>query len=222
MMEQIKLNVFNYDSIDTRNLDMVGDSAKCRLDAQNKQIEQLKEMIEQEKQNKIKEEKEKEILQNELKKAKLDEEARKQKEIEMQKLIEQQNIRERKLREIEKYNRKISEENRRKQELIELEAKRRGIIIEELDNKINKCKKISKGSVYSLLGGIALSGGFANCEIIKDELIKKIGNISIIILSNPENSVMKGAIIYAIDQNKIKSRISSYTYKRESFNKSHI
>ena len=165
MMEQIKLNVFNYDSIDTRNLDMVGDSAKCRLEAQKKQIEQLKELIEQEKQNKIKEEKEKEILQNELKKAKLDEETRKQKEIEMQKLIEQQNIRERKLREIEEYNRRIADENRRKQELIELVAKRRGIVIEELDNKINTCKKISMGSLLSFLGGIALSGGIyaLNC-----------------------------------------------------------
>jgi len=175
MMEQIKLNVFNYDSIDTRNLDMVGDSAKCRLEAQKKQIEQLKELIEQEKQNKIKEEKEKEILQNELKKAKLDEETRKQKEIEMQKLIEQQNIRERKLREIEEHNRRIADENRRKQELIELEAKRRGIVIEELDNKINTCKKISKGSLLSFLGGIALSGGLLALDCFCPALIPATG-----------------------------------------------
>ena len=159
MMEQIKLNVFNYDSIDTRNLDMVGDSAKFRLDAQKKQIEQLKEMIEQEKQNKIKEEKEKEILQNELNKAKLEEETRKQKEKEIQRLIEQQNIRKRRLREIEEYNRRIAAENQRREEMIELEAKKRGIIIEELDNKINTCKKVSKGSLLSLLGDVALSGG---------------------------------------------------------------
>ena len=175
MMEQIKLNVFNYDSIDTRNLDMVGDSAKCRLEAQKKQIEQLKEMIEQEKQNKIKEEKEKEILQNELKKAKLDEETRKKKEKEIQELIEQQKIRERKLREIEECNRRIADENRRKQELIELEAKRRGIVIEELDNKIDTCKKISKGSLFSFLGGIALSGGLLALDCFCPALIPATG-----------------------------------------------
>ena len=175
MMEQIKLNVFNYDSIDTRNLDMVGDSAKCRLDAQNKQIEQLKEMIEQEKQNKIKEEKEKEILQNELNKAKLEEETRKQKEKEIQRLIEQKNIRERRLREIEEYNRRIAAENHRREEMIELEAKKRGIIIEELDNKINTCKKVSKGSLFSFLGGAALFGGLFALECFCPALISATG-----------------------------------------------
>ena len=175
MMEQIKLNVFNYDSIDTRNLDMVGESAKTRLEAQKKQIEQLREMIEKERLNKINEEKEKERLQKELEKARLDEETRKQKEKEIQRLIEQQNERERKLKEIEECNRRIAEENRRKRELIEYEARRKGIIIEELDQKIDTCKKVKKRSLLSLLGGIALSGGLLALDFFCPALIPATG-----------------------------------------------
>jgi len=159
MMEQLKLNVFNYGSIDTRNLDCVGDSAKERLEAQKRQIEQLKEMVEKEKLNKLNEEKEKQRLQEELQKTKLDDEKRKQKEIELQKLYDQQKERERQIKEMQAYNRRIYEENELRKKLIEEEAKRKGIIIEQLDKSIDKCKKVTKGGLIGGLGGILLGGG---------------------------------------------------------------
>ena len=183
MMEQIKLNVFNYDSIDTRNLDMVGESAKSRLEAQRKQIEQLREMIEKDRLNKLNEEKEKQRLQKELEKVKLDEETRKQKELEIKRLIEQQNERERRLKEIEDCNRRMEEENRRKKELIEYEARRRGIVIEELDKKIDTCKKLKKGSLLSLLGGIVLSGGILALDCLCPALIPATGPVLVAVQS---------------------------------------
>jgi len=110
-MEQIKLNVFNFGSIDTTNLDCVGESAKYRLEAQKKQIEQLKELVEKERLNRINEEKEKKRIQEELEKNKLDDEKRKQKEKELQLLCEQQRQKEREIREMQEYNRRIYEEN---------------------------------------------------------------------------------------------------------------
>ena len=159
MMEQIKLNVFNYGSIDTRNLDCVGDSAKYRLEAQKKQIEQLKELVEKERLNKLNEEKEKQRLQEELQKTKLDDEKRKQKEIELQRLYDQQKERERRIQEFEERNRRIYEENERHRRFIEAEAKRKGINIEQLDKRIDNCKKATKFGIFGTIGGILLAGG---------------------------------------------------------------
>ena len=55
----MKLNVYNYGSIDTTNLDIVGDNVKNRIAAQQEEIEKLKQRVEQEKLKKLNEEKEK-------------------------------------------------------------------------------------------------------------------------------------------------------------------
>ena len=159
IMEQIKLNVFNFGSIDTTNLDCVGESAKYRLEAQKKQIEQLKEMVEKERLNRINEEKEKKRIQEELEKNKLDDEKRKQKEKELQLLCEQQRQKEREIREMQEYNRRIYEENERRKRFIEEEAKRKGINIEQLDKRIDNCKKARNIGIFGIIGGILLMGG---------------------------------------------------------------
>ncbi len=159
IMEQIKLNVFNFGSIDTTNLDCVGESAKYRLEAQKKQIEQLKELVEKERLNRINEEKEKKRIQEELEKNKLDDEKRKQKEKELQLLCEQQRQKEREIREMQEYNRRIYEENERRKRFIEEEAKRKGINIEQLDKRIDNCKKARNIGIFGIIGGILLMGG---------------------------------------------------------------
>ena len=165
IMEQIKLNVYNFGSINTTNLDIVGDSVKNRLAVQQKEIEKLQQLVEQEKLKKINEENEKKRIQDELKEIKLDNEKRKEKEIELQQLINKQKERERQLKEFEYNNMKIAEENRRKQQLIEEEARKKGIIIEELDNSIKNYKKASKISFWSSLGLIGLSAGIVAFDI---------------------------------------------------------
>jgi len=166
MMQQMKLNVYSYGSIDTRNLDCVGDNAKYRLEEQKKQIEQLKELVEKEKLNKLNEEKEKQRLQEELQKTKLDDEKRKQKEIELQNLYNQQKERERKIKEMEDCNRRIYEENQRRKRVIEEEAKRKGIIFEQLDHRIDKCKKTTKYGLFGALGGALLCGGMFGLGVL--------------------------------------------------------
>ena len=125
ILEQMKLNVYNYGSIDTTNLDIVGDSVKNRIAAQQEEIEKLKQRVEQEKLKKLNEEKEKKRIQDELERIKLEDEKRKQKEIELQRLIYEQNERERRLREAEEYNRRRAEENQRTYYLVSQEVSRK-------------------------------------------------------------------------------------------------
>ena len=50
---------------------------------------------------------------------------------------------------------------------------------------------------------IILTGGFSNCELLVNAIKKNIPDIPIYILMNPENSVLKGALIYNIYKDKI-------------------
>lgn len=170
-MEQIKLNVFNFGSIDTRNLDYVGESAKYRLEAQKKQLEQLKELFEKERLSKLKLEKDKQRLKEEVEKYKLDDEKREQKEKQLQRLEEQQRQKERQLREMQKYNTRIYEENEKRKRYIQEEAERKGIIIEQLDNRIDNCKKARNVGIFGLIGGILAIGGCFVLDAMNPALI---------------------------------------------------
>ena len=57
---------------------------------------------------------------------------------------------------------------------------------------------------------IALTGGFSNCRILVNEFRKNFRNVHI--LSNQENSVLEGALIYLNNKQKIYSTISYYSY----------
>ena len=50
---------------------------------------------------------------------------------------------------------------------------------------------------------IILTGGYSNCELLVNAIKKNISNIPISILMNPENSILKGALIYNIYKDKI-------------------
>ena len=157
IMEQLKLNVFNFGPIDTTNLDIVGDSVKNRMEAQKELIEELKKKLEQEKLDRINEENEKKRIQDELEQKKLDDETRKQKEIELKRIENQLEEKKRNLERMNDYNERMAEENERRKKLIEEEALRKGIVIEQLEKRIDTCKKVSKISLGSALGMIGLS-----------------------------------------------------------------
>jgi hypothetical protein len=159
IMEQLKLNVFNFGPIDTTNLDIVGDSVKNRMEAQKELIEELKKKLEQEKLDRINEENEKKRIQDELEQKKLDDETRKQKEIELKRIENQLEEKKRNLERMNDYNKRIAKENERRKKLIEEEALRKGIVIEQLEKRIDTCKKVSKISLGSALGMIALCAG---------------------------------------------------------------
>ena len=65
----------------------------------------------------------------------------------------------RRLNEMAEQNRIISMENRRKKELIEKEAKERGIKIEKLDKRINNSGKTFLGGLFGLSLSLLCLGG---------------------------------------------------------------
>ena len=60
---------------------------------------------------------------------------------------------------MQEYNRRIYEENERRKRFIEEKAKRKGINIEQLDKRIDNCKKARNIGIFGIIGGILLIGG---------------------------------------------------------------
>ena len=85
--------------------------------------------------------------------------------------------------------------------------------IEENVNKtFNFVKKYIEQIKYRI-DNIILVGGFSNCEILKNKFIESFKYKTVVsILGNPESSVTKGALIYLIEQNRIKTRVIQNTY----------
>ena len=54
---------------------------------------------------------------------------------------------------------------------------------------------------------IILTGGYSNCELLVNAIKKNFSNIPISILMNPENSILKGALIYNIYKDIIKIKV---------------
>jgi hypothetical protein len=81
-----------------------------------------------------------------------------------------------------------------------------------LDNIVKHTKSLlakpeAQGTKY-----LVLVGGFAECEFMKTEIPKALGNLQIYIPDDPWLSVMRGAVIFGQNPSVVKSRISKYTY----------
>ena len=111
IMERIKLNVSNYGSIDTRNLDMVGDNVKIRLAEQQKQIEEFQKMLKQEEINRKNEEKRTQEIKEQLEKEQLDEEKREKLMRELEQKENEQKEKERRNEEQYRIQQRFYEEN---------------------------------------------------------------------------------------------------------------
>jgi molecular chaperone DnaK (HSP70) len=90
------------------------------------------------------------------------------------------------------------------------------LIKEVINNSVNEiikyiAKVIDAYSIYKI-DHIILTGGFSNCKILINEFRKKFNNIHISVLVNQENSIIKGALLYTFNKNKIRSRISQNNY----------
>ena len=109
MIEQMKLDIKKYNSINTKNFDVTGE----RIENEKKQIEVLKKQLEEEKLKKEKEDEEKKRIIEEMQKMKEDD---KKKEEELKNILK-----------------KFQEEQRK----IDEDAKNRNIDIERLDGKIS-------------------------------------------------------------------------------------
>ena len=167
MLKNLKLKVEMNGSIDTQSLDITGKSVDSRIEAQQKQIKQIQEMLELEKKKREKEKLEKEKLKREIENEKINNELKKRKEKELEEINKRLNEERKSLEEIDRINRMKAEENLRKQKLIEEEAKKKGIKIERLDNILDECGDLAGKSFKgigigaSLIGGLIILGNVA-------------------------------------------------------------
>ncbi len=167
MLKNLKLKVEMNGSIDTQSLDITGKSVDSRIEAQQKQIKQIQEMLELEKKKREKEKLEKEKLKREIENEKINNELKKRKEKELEEINKRLNEERKRLEEIDRINRIKAEENLRKQKLIEEEAKKKGIKIEHLDNILDGCGDLAGKSFKgigigaSLIGGLIILGNVA-------------------------------------------------------------
>ena len=91
--------------------------------------------------------------------------------------------------------------------------------ISEIINYIHKIKNILEKNKSFKINNIILSGGFSNNKFLVKELKKEFHNTHISVLFNQEFSVMKGAILYILNKNRIQSKICDLTYEIETIQK---
>jgi len=137
MLEQIKLNVDLFGSIDTSNLDSNGEFVKKRREYLNQKVEEFKNNFEKEKQ-------EKEQLKHGIKGLNLDENTMERKKCRLRELEEKEQ------KQRENYKNK-EEEIKRNQAEIDDKAKRTGVIYEVLK------KSRFFGSIYIVEGATLMT-----------------------------------------------------------------
>ena len=164
LIEHMKLNVIKYPPIDTTNLEITGKNAKIRQEEQERQIKELQERIKQEELRREKERQEKIRLENEIKKCKMEDEARKRKEKELQELERKQEEERKRLEQIQNEAKKKEEENRKREEALKKIAAEHKIDIQTLDSVIDEAgyvaaiNGISAGlGILMWIGGAALT-----------------------------------------------------------------
>lgn len=146
MLEQIKLNIDLFGSIDTSNLDSNGEFVKKRR-------EYLKQKYEEFKKNFKKEKQEKEQLQNEIKDSNLDENTMERKKCVLRELEEKEQ------KQRENYK-NIEEEIKKRQTEIDNKAKGAGVILEAL--KESKVARIAFFGSYFLYYGWSITTLFGS------------------------------------------------------------
>ena len=164
LIEYMKINVNRYPPIDTTNLEITGKNAKIRQEEQERQIKELQERIKQEELRREKERQEKIRLENEIKKCKMEDEARKRKEKELQELERKQEEERKRLEQIQNEAKKKEEENRKREEALKKIAAEHKIDIQTLDSVIDEAgyvaaiNGISAGlGILMWIGGAALT-----------------------------------------------------------------
>ena len=162
MLEQMKLDVMKFNSINTKNFDATGENCKLRKENEKKQIEELKKLLEEEILRKEKEEETKKRIQEENQRMKEDNEKKKKKVEELNEILKKQEEERKKfepiIREAQERERKIQEEQRK----IEEKAKQRNIEIERLNGRIIDNLETTRKMIKGGLTASACSLGLGN------------------------------------------------------------
>ena len=161
MLNQIILNSEYYHPIDTTNLDLTGINSKLKNDNLEKEMKELLKKIEQEEKRRKDEEREKIKLQNEIIKMKKDDNERKKKVEQMNRIIKMQEEQKKKNEEIIRKNQQINEEKEKKQKLIQEQAKKKNINIDDLDNSLTPTKLAIGSGIATASTSILLFSGLA-------------------------------------------------------------
>ena len=148
MMEQMKLDVNMFDSINTRNFDFTGKNCELRREYERKEFEKLSKSFEEEESRWALEDDEKTSLQEEINKLKENDDKRKIKEKRLKIIIEKRKEENQKIEAIFKENQEKLRINSEMRIKIEEDANKKGIEISRLDNKIDLYLKGAK-----ILGG---------------------------------------------------------------------
>ena len=148
MMEQMKLDVNMFDSINTRNFDFTGKNCELRKEYERKEFEKLSKSFEEEESRRALEDDEKTSLQEEINKLKENDVKRKKKEERLKIIIEKRKEENQKIEAIFKENQEKLRINSEMRIKIEEDARKKGIEISRLDNKIDFYLKGAK-----ILGG---------------------------------------------------------------------
>ena len=161
MLNQIILNSEYYHPIDTTNLDLTGINSKLKNDNLEKEMKELLKKIEQEEKRRKDEEREKIKLQNEIIKMKKDDNERKKKVEQMNRIIKMHEEQKKKNEEIIRKNQQINEEKEKKQKLIQEQAKKKNINIDDLDNSLTPTKLAIGSGIATASTSILLFSGLA-------------------------------------------------------------
>ena len=161
MLNQIILNSEYYHPIDTTNLDLTGINSKLKNDNLEKEMKELLKKIEQEEKRRKEEEREKIKLQNEIIKMKKDDNERKKKVEQMNRIIKMHEEQKKKNEEIIRKNQQINEEKEKKQKLIQEQAKKKNINIDDLDNSLTPTKLAIGSGIATASTSILLFSGLA-------------------------------------------------------------
>ena len=152
--------IYKYKPIDTSNLDLTGENLKKREEREKYEFELIKKKYEEMILQKEAEEKKKKQLEEILKKKKKDEQAQKELVELLKKQEEVRKKNEERLKQIEKERLELQ----KKEEAIREEARKKKIIIDQLDGIIDECGlraklygKYAGGGLLLAIGGAALS-----------------------------------------------------------------
>ncbi len=92
------------------------------------------------------------------------------------------------------------------------------IITNQVDKIINHIKKLLKEFNKIKIDQIVITGGFSNCNILKNNLIENFKPIVVNQFNNPERSIARGAALYALKPNQIISRVAPYSIGLSGYN----
>ncbi|EFC45585.1 hypothetical protein NAEGRDRAFT_66423 [Naegleria gruberi] len=84
-------------------------------------------------------------------------------------------------------------------------------ILQNITSTINEIiTQLSKNNIA--IDYIYLAGGMAEAKVVVDEIKNSSKNKQVAVVTNPQTAIVRGAVYYGLNQNIIKTRVSTFTY----------